>query len=86
MNIVVDNLKKYIKEVIQDVKTESKCINFDDDFTMTNKHTGWVNLYHEPSMQGDIECGSVYQTKKDAEEQIGNTEDYITTIKIEWEE
>ena len=55
-----------------------------DLFFAPEKHDGWVNLY---KINSDIIPGPLtYNTKKEAESAIGNKHDYISTIKIEWEE
>ena len=55
-----------------------------DLFFATEKKEGWVNIYKYNS---NITTGSlVYNTKEEAESAKGNRSDYISTIKIEWEE
>lgn len=57
-----------------------------DLFFAPEKKEGWINL------QKDRDCrrgGIVYSTEQDAKEAVDVNEvndDYITTIKIEWEE
>ena len=54
-----------------------------DLFFASEKHEGWANLY-----RGNIDYigGCVYTSKEEAEENIGNKETYVATVKIEWEE
>lgn len=61
--------------------TRESCL---DLFFAPTKHEGWINVY---SNDGDYytSCG-VYDTKEDAEMMKSDDEDYLTTIKIEWEE
>ena len=55
-----------------------------DLFFAPEKKEGWVNIYKYNSK---ITTGSlVYNTKEEAESAKGNRSDYISTIKIEWEE
>lgn len=55
-----------------------------DLFFAPEKHEGWINLY---KINSDISPGPLtYNTKKEAESATGNRPDYISTIKIEWEE
>lgn len=55
-----------------------------DLFFAPEKKEGWINLY---KINSDISPGPLtYNTKKEAESAIGNRPDYISTIKIEWEE
>ena len=54
-----------------------------DLFFAPEKHEGWINVYKSES---DWSLGtSIWQTEEEAKEWIGAT-DYVTTIKIEWEE
>ncbi len=58
----------------------SSCQNsMDDLFFASDKHEGWVNLYK--SGLG----ASIWQTEEEAKKWVGAA-DYVTTIKIEWEE
>lgn len=53
-------------------------------FFAPEKKEGWVNIYNYNSK---IATGAlVYNTKEEAESAKGNMFDYISTIKIEWEE
>ena len=54
-----------------------------DLFFAPERKEGWANLY-----RGNIDYigGCVYTSKEEAEENIGNKETYVATIKIEWEE
>ena len=57
-----------------------------DLFFAPEKHTGWVNIYK--SKYDGYELSQVYQRKEDAENEkyINDSDVYITTTKIEWEE
>lgn len=58
---------------------ESPC----DLFFATERKEGWANLYN----RGNIDyIGCVYTSKEEAEENKGNKESYVATVKIEWEE
>ena len=61
-------------------------ISNNDLFFAPEKHEGWVNIYK--SNYGGYELSQVYQRKEDAETEkyINDSDVYITTIKIEWEE
>lgn len=55
-----------------------------DLFFVPVKKSGWINLY---KMNSIISPGPrAYNTKKEAESAAGNRSDYISTIKIKWEE
>lgn len=51
-----------------------------DLFFVTEKHEGWINLYK--NVNGYIYPSQIWKTKEDAEK----SENYIATVKIEWEE
>lgn len=55
-----------------------------DLFFAPEKRSGWINLY-----KIDLSISPrplTYNTKKEAESATGDRPDYISTIKIEWEE
>ena len=55
-----------------------------DLFFVPEKKSGWINLYKINSI---ISPGpQAYNTKEEAESAAGNRSDYISTIKIKWEE
>ena len=54
-----------------------------DLFFTTERKERWANLYN----RGNIDyIGCVYTSKEEAEENTGNKESYVATVKIEWEE
>ena len=56
-----------------------------DIFFASEKHEGWLNIYHSES--GFYLRGTPYKTKEEAEEVAkANHETFCTTIKFEWEE
>ena len=57
----------------------------DDLFFATEKHEGWINVYRN-SDSGRVYTGAAYDSKEDAEKRKESGENYVTTIKIEWEE
>lgn len=55
-----------------------------DLFFAPVKKSGWINLY---KMNSIISPGPrAYDTKEEAKSAAGNRSDYISTIKIKWEE
>ena len=55
-----------------------------DLFFLPEKHEGWINLHKNE--QGRVFPSYIYETEEDAEKYgIGN-DNYITTVKIEWED
>ena len=58
--------------------------NPDDLFFAPEKKEGWINLY---KINSNITPGALtYNTKEEAKSATGNRSDYISTIKIKWEE
>ena len=53
-----------------------------DLFFATEKHKGWINIYKYGSKY--ITSEIIYTKKEDAI--MGKNKNYLTTIKIEWEE
>ena len=54
-----------------------------DFFFASEKHEGWINLY-KSGINWSLGA-SIWQTEEEAKEWVGAA-DYVTTIKIEWEE
>ena len=54
-------------------------------FFAPEKHEGWINVYRN-SDSGHVYTGAAYDSKEDAEKRKESGENYVTTIKIEWEE
>lgn len=58
--------------------------NSSDLFFAPDKKSGWINLY---KINSTISPGPrTYDSKEEAESAAGNRSDYISTIKIKWEE
>ena len=53
-----------------------------DLFFATEKHEGWTNIFKGE----DFYHTFIYNSKEDAEKQGETFYNYVTTIKIEWEE
>ena len=60
------------------------CPNIFDLFFAPEKHEGWINVYR--NNDSHTYAGAVYDSKEDAEKRKTIDENYVTTIKIEWEE
>ena len=56
-----------------------------DLFFAPEKHEGWINIYLNANRNYEGSC-RIYKSKESAEEAIEGDSDYITTLKIEWEE
>ena len=61
------------------------CSDIFDLFFAPETHEGWINVYRY-SDGGHAYAGAVYDSKEDAEKRKIIDENYVTTIKIEWEE
>lgn len=57
-----------------------------DLFMADEKKEGWINLYHKMTNKNERWSGNIYSSKEDAISKGGTSSNYITTIKIEWEE
>ena len=55
-----------------------------DLFFAPETHEGWINVYR--NNDSHAYAGAVYDSKEDAEKRKESGENYVTTIKIEWEE
>ena len=85
---IVALIRNKDKEVIECYTKDGKFLENNthncDLFFAPVKKSGWINLYKINSI---ISPGPrAYNTKEEAESFAGNKSDYISTIKIEWEE
>ena len=55
-----------------------------DLFFASEKGEGWINVYRNKD-SGRTYAGAVYDSQEDAKKRKAFDENYITTIKIEWE-
>ena len=69
----------------KDGRHYTDCSDIFDLFFAPEKHEGWINVYRH-SDGGHAYAGAVYDSKEDAEKRKESGENYVTTIKIEWEE
>ena len=68
----------------KDGKYYTACSDILDLFFAPEKHEGWINVYR--NNDSHTYAGAVYDSKEDAEKRKTIYENYVTTIKIEWEE
>lgn len=54
----------------------------EDLFFVTEKKTGWVNIYNRAARG----CGLIYESEEKARLNADKDKTYIATVKIEWEE
>lgn len=57
----------------------------DDLFFAPEKKEGWINIYKTKQSRYTL-GSSIYNSKEEARDAVYNSEEYVTTIKIEWEE
>ena len=69
----------------KDGRHYTDCSDIFDLFFAPETHEGWINVYRY-SDGGHAYAGAVYDSKEDAEKRKTIDENYVTTIKIEWEE
>ena len=57
-----------------------------DLFFAPEKHEGWANLYKWVNKDCAYYMGSIFNSKAEAENKRDTSDNYVATIKIEWEE
>ena len=90
-NYPIVALVKLSDNTTEDVWTYTKDGEFEveqsttyDLFFAPETHEGWINVYR--NNDSHTYAGAVYDSKEDAEKRKTIDENYVTTIKIEWEE
>ena len=73
---------KYPLSYTKDGKCSLCQDSIDDLFFISEKHEGWINIFKGE----DFYHTFIYNSKEDAEKQGETFYNYVTTIKIEWEE
>ena len=68
----------------KDGRHYTDCSDIFDLFFAPETHEGWINVYR--NNDSHTYAGAVYDSKEDAEKRKIIDENYVTTIKIEWEE
>ena len=68
----------------KDGKYYTACSDILDLFFAPETHEGWINVYR--NNDSHTYAGAVYDSKEDAEKRKVIDQNYVTTIKIEWEE
>lgn len=77
-----ENVYTYNREGIF-YKDNDSCL---DLFFTSTKREGWINIYQDIDCKEYYLTGIIYDSEKDAKEAIKDDPEFITTIKIEWEE
>ena len=83
--IMGDNGMEFISTWTQQGKSFFNSDTPNDLFFAPEKHIGWINIYRNIDT-GRTYAGAVYDSKEDAEKRKTIDENYVTTVKIEWEE
>lgn len=77
-----------IESIVTWTQQGKQYLNMDtpnDLFFAPEKHEGYINVYRNRD-GGRTYAGAVYDSQEDAEKRKVIDENYVTTIKIEWEE
>ena len=82
---IPDDNSEYVYAFTKDGNHEIGDLSIHDLFFAPETHEGWINVYRH-SDGGHAYAGAVYDSKEDAEKRKTIDENYVTTIKIEWEE
>ena len=82
---IPDDNSEYVYAFTKDGNYEIGDLSMHDLFFAPETHEGWINVYRN-SDTGHTYAGAVYDSKEDAEKRKIIDENYVTTIKIEWEE
>ena len=80
---IEDGCTEVICFYAKDGKVTSNMSTDFDLFFATNKHEGWVNVYMNCNERN---LGALYSSKEDALEVAKVNDNYVATVKIEWEE
>ena len=81
---IPDDNSEYVYAFTKDGNYEIGDLSIHDLFFAPEKHEGWINVYR--NNDSHTYAGAVYDSKEDAEKRKESGENYVTTIKIEWEE
>lgn len=84
--IMGDNGMEFISTWTQQGKSFFNSNTPNDLFFAPEKHEGWVNLYKSANKDCAYYMGSIFNSKAEAENKRDMSDNYVTTIKIEWEE
>lgn len=80
--LIYDCKKEIVLQYLENGRSFVDEISNYDLMMLLKKKEGWVNIYKD--FEDRICC--IYKTKEEALEKKETEDDYITTIKIEWEE
>lgn len=80
--LIYDYNKETVLQYLENGRFFVDQIDKYDLMMLPQKKEGWVNIYKD--FEDTVCC--IYSTEKEALEEKETEEDYITTVKIEWEE
>lgn len=80
--LIYDCKKEIVLQYLENGRSFVDEISNYDLMMLPEKKEGWVNIYKD--FEDRICC--IYKTKEEALEKKETEDDYITTVKIEWEE
>ena len=70
----------------KDGRHYTDCSDIFDLFFAPEKHEGWANLYKWVNKDCAYYMGSIFNSKAEAENKRDTSDNYVATIKFEWEE
>lgn len=80
-------------KTLEEIETYTRCgqavIDSEDGcdlFFAPEKKEGWINIYRVDDFKCNATDKYIYRREIDAISAIAGNKDYITTVKIEWEE
>ena len=82
--LVMDGNDEFVFYYNENGRTDDIIKNYYDLMMLPERHEGWINVYKG----GKLDADCIYPTKADAVENIFQPmkDNYIDTIKVEWEE
>ena len=86
IGLVMINGSEYLFTWTQQGKISPNSDTPNDLFFAPEKHEGWVNLYKCANKDCVYYTGGVFNSKAEAENKRDMSDNYVATIKLEWEE
>lgn len=84
--LVTDNGEEYYFSYTINGKYHSNADSVYDLFFAPEKKEGWINIYRNFYNNSFYVSNTIYETKEEAKKKYIYYKNYISTIKIEWEE
>ena len=81
---IPDDNSEYVYAFTKDGNYEIDDLSIHDLFFVPETHEGWVNVYPDDKIIGELCCRYVFHSEEEARQNRG--EQAIATVKIEWGE